>query len=70
MKNTAGILILLLSVSLSSFSDPGMKPGRVKKDQRKECKKQSGACMIRIQKDYKTPFKYKKIQIRSNRKGR
>jgi len=71
LKKNAGILILIIiSFSVLSFSDPDIKPGRVKKEQRKECRKQSGSCMVRKQKAYKTPFKYKNLKIRSKRAGR
>jgi len=70
-KKSAGLMILtLLSFSLLSFSDPDLKHRRIKKGQKKECRKQSGSCMVQKQKSYKTPFKYNSVNIKSKDTGR
>jgi|GEM_PF-1730331 hypothetical protein len=69
LKDIFPLLILsLLWLGLSSFSVPDVKPGRVKKEQRRECRKQNGSCIVSRQKHYPTPFSNKKIKTKSNRR--
>jgi len=64
------LILLLMSIFLSAYSSNDLKPGRVKKEIRKECRKQKGACTTYRHKNYITSDRFKKSRIKNGRSYR
>lgn len=69
-KKLTFLILLFITISLSAYSGTDPKPGRVKKEIRKECRKQRGACTTYRQKNYVTSVKFKKSRIKTGRSYR
>jgi len=68
MRNKAELMMLMLfSISLFAWAGNDLKPGKVKKEIRQECRKQRGACTSYRQKDYKKSDKFKISRNKINR---
>jgi hypothetical protein len=61
------LILFFITISLSAYSGTHQKPDRVKKEIRKECRKQRGACTTYRQKNYETSVKFKKSRIKTGR---
>lgn len=60
IRSRACLLILLfISLSAYAYSGDDLKPGKVKREIRQECRKQKGACSSYRVKDYKKSDKFK-----------
>lgn len=60
LRSKACFLILLfISISVSAYSGDDLKPRKVKREIKQECRKQSGACSSYKVKVYKKPDKFK-----------
>jgi len=67
---TCLLFLLFISLSASVFAADDLKPVKVKREIRQECRKQKGACSSYRVKDYKKPDKFKSSRKKINRSYR